>query len=338
MGMINLGLFRGRFSMSGMIWPVTVRLLASGENSLEKLFSIETSIPSLPRELVNLDIWLSSGRLTWILEDSSSGEIFGYVVLRVLDDSIVIDGIGFDRDKLILMPKLPEVLMTAIYRSYYRPRRTVISAFLRKRDYSTFLILKSLGFKYFPRVKNRGYGGGKLVWGRAIPVYSNSWNRFPRDMKVAAFETCNMEFEHIEELLDIEYAEDNPAQNRLRSSDLRQFVARQDIIALVAEVNGMIVGSIAVHVHKKRAQILNVAVHPHLRRKGIASLLVEEAERMLVCGGVKLFEVVLPETQTALQVFFHEIQFRRKKTIRTDWKGGNDLYLFRKHISRKIVH
>ena len=70
--------------------------------------------------------------------------------------------------------------------------------------------------------------------------------------------------------------------------DLGRTVADSPAVVLVAEVKGQVVGSVIGSFDGWRGNIYRLAVHPDYRRQGIASALVIEVERHLVCQGAKL--------------------------------------------------
>jgi len=75
-------------------------------------------------------------------------------------------------------------------------------------------------------------------------------------------------------------------------------------IYLVAERDGMIVGSVLGTHDGRKGWINRVAVHPDHRRKGIARKLVEAVERRCLELGIEIFAALIEDwNETSMRVF-----------------------------------
>lgn len=324
--------------MNQIHFPISVRKLDVGEVNLEFLLSQESTIPRFPRDPVSLYLWLSKGRTFWVAEGSADGSILGYIVVRVLDDSIVLDLIEFAESSLLLMPKLPEVMLTAIGRNYYRPRRNVIKAFLSKSDFTKSQLLQKLNFRSFPETLSGEDYKDCSVWKREVPENSDFSDACPDAESNIEFIICDMDIKDSDEILDIQYLVKHPGIKKLTFSDFYKFVVIGYSVALVAKVKGVVVGSIVVRYNGGSPQIVHIAVHPKFKRRGIASALLDEVERILCLKGIQELEAIVDERVVPMQIFLDAKKFKLLKVMRSDLNGGNDSYLFRKHFSRKTVH
>lgn len=97
---------------------------------------------------------------------------------------------------------------------------------------------------------------------------SDSWN-------VSA-----MRAEDLREILEIERSSfDNPWSGALFLQELRIPFSRIVVVRPAAEADGPIAGYLCRWLVADEVHVLNVAVHPQYRRRGIASLLMDEALR-----------------------------------------------------------
>ncbi len=302
--------------------PITVQLVVRealvGESSVGNIFRIEQSIPNIPRNYWEFCNWISErSRKIWIVEDSYSLDIYGFAIFHLSEEAVLLDSVGFDCHQLEFLPKLPESLFIGIYSKCYRPRRNVIVSFLEDGDSGSAKILRTLGFEYDSEMKQKGYRGDKQVWGKQIPGDPLTWDTHFIDPDILECHVHNMWPTDVEPLLDIEYHDDNKLQCRLKECDFREFISRSDVLSLVVSANGYSVGSIAIETKGKVAEILHISIHPKLRRRGLASLLLEEAEQILSIGGTRRLEMYLPETQSTAQCFLDGNNFKLERIIRT---------------------
>jgi ribosomal protein S18 acetylase RimI-like enzyme len=92
---------------------------------------------------------------------------------------------------------------------------------------------------------------------------------------------------------------------------LNRFHAFSSDLFLVAEVDGRIVGTVLAPWNGWRAYIARLAVEPGRRRSGIATALVEEAQRRLIAKGARQFYANVDTHSPPAVPFWEAAGFRR---------------------------
>lgn len=78
----------------------------------------------------------------------------------------------------------------------------------------------------------------------------------------------------------------------------------------VAAFEGNIIGYICMNYHLHESQILNLAVHPNFRRRGVATILMDEAIRELKKRGCVFVHLKVRVSNTGAQKFYELLGFK----------------------------
>jgi ribosomal-protein-alanine N-acetyltransferase len=85
---------------------------------------------------------------------------------------------------------------------------------------------------------------------------------------------------------------------------------RKDALSKVAEFEGNIIGYICVNYHAHKSHILNLAVHPDFRRRGVATILMDEAIRELNKKGCAFMYLKVRASNSGAQRFYELLGFK----------------------------
>jgi ribosomal-protein-alanine N-acetyltransferase len=98
---------------------------------------------------------------------------------------------------------------------------------------------------------------------------------------------------------------------------------KKDVLLKVAVFEGNIIGYLCVNHHLHESHILNLAVHPDFRRRGIASILMEEAIRELEKMDCVFMYLKVRVSNTGAQRFYELLGFK-VESIRKKYYGNPD--------------
>ena len=120
---------------------------------------------------------------------------------------------------------------------------------------------------------------------------------------------------------------------------MRAFAGERDAIALVAAtVEGELVGFVIVHVESvavgRRGYVVTLDVAEELRRKGLAGMLMREAEARTVAVGARWMELHVFTGNEAAIRFYERLGYERIATRRRFYGAeGLDAFAYRKKIA-----
>jgi [ribosomal protein S18]-alanine N-acetyltransferase len=98
---------------------------------------------------------------------------------------------------------------------------------------------------------------------------------------------------------------------------------KKDVLLKVAVFEGNIIGYLCVNHHLHESHILNLAVHPDFRRRGIASILMEEAIRELEKMDCVFMYLKVRVSNTGAQRFYELLGFK-VESISKKYYGNPD--------------
>ena len=102
---------------------------------------------------------------------------------------------------------------------------------------------------------------------------------------------------------------------------------------LVAEIDSEIVGYI-IGVLRRRiiGHIISVAVHPTFRRRGIATKLVEEVERLLKLSGAIVFRLEVRVSNEPARIMYEKLGYKIAYRKTCYYPDGEDAYVMFKVV------
>ncbi len=131
------------------------------------------------------------------------------------------------------------------------------------------------------------------------------------------------------ELENITFKEENFHKNQLKYLLLK---ARS--LVLVASIENLMVGSIIILLrdHISNARIYSLNVHPEYRRRGLGSLLMDTALKLLKERGFKKITLEVGVNNKAAQSLYISKSFVVDKLLRKYYKNGGDAH----HLIKKL--
>ncbi len=98
--------------------------------------------------------------------------------------------------------------------------------------------------------------------------------------------------------------------------DFLRFLRFRNVIGMVAEAKGDVVGFMVYELHKKRLHIVTMMVHPEYRDRGVGHQMVEKLKSKLSLQGRASLTLIVPESNLKAQQFLGERGFKAMRTDR----------------------
>ena len=114
---------------------------------------------------------------------------------------------------------------------------------------------------------------------------------------------------------------------------LRWFLTQPGAECLIAEHQGTIVGFILSQASGRDAQIVTLDVAPAGRRRGIGSLLLQEAERRLCAAGVRYVTLETATNNDAAVAFWDKHDYRTEAVVKNYYLDKLDAFVMRKALT-----
>jgi ribosomal-protein-alanine N-acetyltransferase len=92
--------------------------------------------------------------------------------------------------------------------------------------------------------------------------------------------------------------------------DFLSEIYRKNVLSKVAVSDGNIIGYICVNYHLHKSNILNLAVHPDFRRRGVATILLDEALKELKKRGCAFIYLKVRDSNTIARRFYEFSGFK----------------------------
>ena len=126
----------------------------------------------------------------------------------------------------------------------------------------------------------------------------------------------------LDRILEIEHASfGRDAYDRKLFAD---FSHKCGDLFLVAERTGKLWGYIVTCTRGDRAELVSVATHPEVRRKGVASRLLESTLRRLRRRGIRRFSLMVRTTNRRARAFYEKYGFEKERLVRSYYREGAD--------------
>jgi [ribosomal protein S18]-alanine N-acetyltransferase len=126
---------------------------------------------------------------------------------------------------------------------------------------------------------------------------------------------------------------------RFDRRSMRAFAEERDAIALVAEkIDGELVGFVIVHIERltvgKQGYVVTLDVAEEWRRRGLAGMLMQEAEVRVVAAGARWLELHVFTGNEAAIRFYERLGYKRI-SMRQRFYGadGLDAFVYRKELA-----
>lgn len=122
-------------------------------------------------------------------------------------------------------------------------------------------------------------------------------------------------------------------EETFHKKQLEYLLIKAKSLVLVASSDGNIIGSMIILLRKSigNARIYSLDVHPEYRRRGLASLLMDTSERLLIDRGFKDITLEVGVNNRAAQNLYRLKGFTVDKRLKNYYKNGDDaLHLFKK--------
>jgi len=104
-------------------------------------------------------------------------------------------------------------------------------------------------------------------------------------------------------------------QGRDSRCQLEQQIKLDQVIFLVAEIKGKIIGTVLATHDGRKGWINRLAVHPAARRQGLGTQLVKRAEEELEKRGLSLLAAVIEEDNSASRQLFVRLGYEPRPEI-----------------------
>jgi len=112
--------------------------------------------------------------------------------------------------------------------------------------------------------------------------------------------------------------------------DLRNYLRLSGADCVIAEASGETAGFLVTAHENSVGAIVTVDVLPVYRRRGVATLLLAEAERRLAAGGIRLIELETATDNEAAVAFWKRHGYRIEAVLKRYYLARLDAYEMRK--------
>lgn len=116
--------------------------------------------------------------------------------------------------------------------------------------------------------------------------------------------------------------------------DFIRCLRRRDVIGMVAEYKGDVVGFDIYELHKNRICILSIATRSDLRRHGIGTQLIDKLKSKMSPQRRHELNADVSEYSLNAQLFFRSQGFRCAKILRDHFNDGSDAYFMRYRVRK----
>lgn len=111
--------------------------------------------------------------------------------------------------------------------------------------------------------------------------------------------------------------------------DFTRCLRQRNVIGMVTEYDGEVVGYMIYEFHDNRFHLLNIAVARDLQWRGIGRQMIEKLKNRVEVQGRKRILCEVRETNTAAQFFFKSCGFRSIRILKDYYEDSeDDAYLF----------
>jgi len=133
--------------------------------------------------------------------------------------------------------------------------------------------------------------------------------------KTSALSIRDAHLEDVEAVLNLWRAAEATPGVTDTSADLCRAISDSPATVLLAEMDGLLVGSIILAFDGWRGNIYRLAVDPDARRRGVARALVAEVERRLSAQGVKRITALVEKAHPRAMGFWEAVGYRVDERI-----------------------
>ena len=123
-------------------------------------------------------------------------------------------------------------------------------------------------------------------------------------------------------------------EETFHKKQLTYLLLKAHSLVLVASTDNILIGSIIVLLRRNigNARIYSLNVHPEYRRKGIASMLMDSSEKLLMEKGFRNITLEVGVENKPAQSLYYSKGFVLDKILKGYYKDGGDAY----HLIKKL--
>lgn len=107
-------------------------------------------------------------------------------------------------------------------------------------------------------------------------------------------------------------------------NELRRMLKNDKVIAMVAEIDYVVVGFVVYQLRRKSVEILNLAVHGDYHRQGIGTAIMNKLEGRLNPRRRNRIFAYIPESQLGAQLWFKRSGYRADKIASNLYANSDD--------------
>jgi ribosomal protein S18 acetylase RimI-like enzyme len=153
--------------------------------------------------------------------------------------------------------------------------------------------------------------------------------RTQASMKITLRDYTSADFETLYEI-DQQSFEPAIAYSRRQ---LRQYLQLEGAECVLAESGGKIAGFIVTAHERGIGYVVTIDVLPAYRQQSIGTMLLAEAERRLVAGGVRTIELETATDNASAIAFWRKHSYRNRGMVKNYYPNGRDAFSMRKKLS-----